>query len=250
MSDKIQAYLTEFVDKERPTVLWFALYCVVKFLGRVLLSKKYKTVQQVSINVWDPICLVHNILSVSVGLLAIWTWKENHADACTGLSDQGALVITLQACHAISDFLIFLPQLIDEPVLFVHHFILIVVSVILPYCEGCFYVAIAFSIAEFGSASIAVDAEWRKAGGQTKGFTRMVVFGTSRVINLYFLYRIYLVTPVETLILDDYSINFSGNMCMITSVGGGAFMLGVNGVTWYRMFTKWLKKKNKSNKKN
>lgn len=61
--------------------------------------------------------------------------------------------------------------------------------------KGCFYVVIAFSIAEFGSGAIAVDAEWRKTGGQSRGLKRVVIFGLSRLVNLALLYQIWLVTP-------------------------------------------------------
>jgi hypothetical protein len=61
--------------------------------------------------------------------------------------------------------------------------------------KGCFYVVIAFSIAEFGSGAIAVDAEWRKTGGQSRGLKRVVIFGLSRLVNVVLLYQIWLVTP-------------------------------------------------------
>ena len=69
--------------------------------------------------------------------------------------------------------------------------VLLVVSLVLPHCPGCYFVVAAFGVAELGSASIAVDAEWRRRGGSSRGLKRVLIFGSSRVINLAFLYRIW-----------------------------------------------------------
>ena len=69
--------------------------------------------------------------------------------------------------------------------------------------KGCFYVVTAFSIAELGSGAIAVDAEWRKTGGHSRGLKRVVIFGLSRLVNLVLLYQIYLVTPT----VNNYCMN-------------------------------------------
>jgi hypothetical protein len=69
-------------------------------------------------------------------------------------------VILLQATHSISDFIVFFPEMWGEPIFMFHHAVLIVVSVVLPKCPGCFWTIIAFTIGEGGSASIGVDSEW------------------------------------------------------------------------------------------
>ena len=122
-----------------------------------------------------------------------------------------------------------------------------VVSLILPHCPGCVFVVTAFAIAEFGSGAIAVDAEWRKTGGASRGIKRVVIFGISRLVNIALLYRIYLVTPtVHLFTLTDSTNNspiFKMNVpiCMITSVGGSIMMLCVNGITWWRMWKQYQK---------
>ena len=109
-------------------------------------------------------CLAHNILSVVVGLYSVATWRSSDsAGTCMSLSDGSAFIILLQAAHCISDFAVFLPQMAGDPVFVCHHAVLLLVSLVLPHCPGCYYVIIAFAIAELGSASIGIDAEWRKA---------------------------------------------------------------------------------------
>lgn len=111
-------------------------------------------------------------------------------------------------------------------------------------------------MAEFGSLSIAVDSEWRKTGGQSRGFKRVLIFGLSRVLNLFLLWKIWRVTP-SSHILTLTSME-SGNLlrlnvplCMIVSVGCSVMMLCVNGITWWRMWIKYLslRKKRKAKRK-
>ena len=53
--------------------------------------------------------------------------------------------------------------------------VLLVVSLVLPHCPGCYFVVAAFGVAELGSASIAVDAEWRRRGGSSRGLKLSMV---------------------------------------------------------------------------
>jgi len=86
----------------------------------------------------------------------------------------------------------------------------------------------------------------------SRGRKRLVLFGLSRVVNLLFLYQIYLVTPSSTRYTvsaegkDLFSLNLP--VCMTTSVGGTAMLLVVNGITWFRMFTAY-RRYNKNNSK-
>lgn len=66
--------------------------------------------------------------------------------------------------HCVTDTVVYLPEMIAQPVFIFHHLILFVVSCIQPYCPGCIHLVTAYTIAELGSATIAVDAEWRKFG--------------------------------------------------------------------------------------
>ena len=225
----------------------------MRLILRIMLGQKCSTKGDYSSRVWDPVCLAHNIVSVVAGIYSLLTWDRGPSAAatCHSLSDASSLVILLQAAHCISDFLVFFPQMIDDPVFVAHHGVLLIVSLVLPHCPGCYYVVIAFAIAELGSASIAVDAEWRKVGGESRGLKRVVVFGGSRLVNLGLLYLIWEVTPSvhEFAINDgtDGSLIFKANVpiCFATSVGGSLMMLCVNGLTWWRMWLAYLKLKKK-----
>ena len=50
----------------------------------------------------------------------------------------------------MSDFLVFLPEMIAEPVFLFHHGTLVLVSLVLPHCQGCVYTVVAFTVAEVG----------------------------------------------------------------------------------------------------
>ena len=63
----------------------------------------------------------------------------------------------MQMAHSLSDFLVFAPQMLAQPVFIFHHAILAIVSAILPLCPGCVYVVTAFAIAEFGSGAIGMS---------------------------------------------------------------------------------------------
>jgi hypothetical protein len=181
-------------------LLTIFLYVAIKLLSclimRTCLGAARSSMAEYSSRVWDPVCLTHNLVSVVAGLYSLAKWESSDAaSTCTSLSDVSALVILLQAAHCISDFLVFLPQMIGDAVFIAHHAVLLIVSLVLPHCPGCYYVVVAFAIAELGSASIAVDAEWRKAGGASRGLKRVVIFGASRLVNLVLLYMIWQVTP-------------------------------------------------------
>ena len=208
---------------------------------------------QVGKVIWDPVCLAHNTLSVLVGINALLRWERVDAsDSCSSLNDAEVLVVLLQAVHSMSDFIVFLPQMLAEPILCWHHGILIVVSTILPQCQGCYYLVAAFSIAELGSGSITAELEYRKYGGKSSGLARVTVFGLTRLFNIGLLYKILRVTPtVHEFILTDASADgsmvFKTNVpvCFLTSVGGSTLMLLLKGLTWCRMWTSYLRHRNK-----
>ena len=104
------------------------------------------------------------------------------------------------SCSLFVRFRIYPVEMFKQPIFIFHHTILLVASLILPSCPGCVYTVFAVALAEAGSLSIAVDSEWRKTGGTSRGFKRVVIFGASRVLNLYLLYKIYLVTPSRHII--------------------------------------------------
>ena len=149
---------------------------------------------------WNVCSLLHNINSVCIGAYFINKWDRPVADECSTLIDHYASVILVQIIHSVSDFLIFWEQMRAKPVYIYHHGILVGVSLILPFCPGCYYTVFAFTVAELGSLSIAVDIEWRKLGGFSRGLKRVVIFGVSRVINLFLLYKIWEVTPVREIL--------------------------------------------------
>ena len=242
----IQSYL---VEHHAPALSWLAAYVLIKLVIRLYFGRGKADTKAMSLEVWDPTCLLHNVASVLLGLSSlVGEWKDVPASAtCGGLSSTAALVILLQLAHSISDFVVFLPEMLLESVFIWHHAVLIVVSLVLPRCQGCMWTVIAFIIAELGSASIAVDAEWRRAGGSSRGFKRVVVFGLSRVVNLLLLHQIYLVTPTRHIFsladseTGDVVFRVNVPVCMIVSVGGSAMMLCVNGITWWRMWKAYLR---------
>lgn len=235
------------VDAHTPALAWTLAYTLVKLFGRLFFDS--------TTTVWDRVCLAHNGFSVLVGCWSIYNWPNlvdqgTCGDGTSGnLSRSAALVILLQFAHATSDFFVFLPEMLMDPVFVCHHGILVVASTILPNCPGCFFVVVAVTIAEFGSGAIAVDAEWRKAGGKSRGLKRLIFFGGTRVVNLVLLYQVWLVTPMvhKFTLHSEGALVFKVNVpiCMITSVGGSTLMLCVNGLTWWRMFLAYLKLKDK-----
>lgn len=223
--------------------LYAGTWCAVYFVLKALAYYKYKG------KCWDLCSLIHNIVSVCVGAYFVRQWDRPVANGCYTFIDHYASVILIQLIHSVSDFVIFYKEMLAEPVFIYHHLILVIVSLILPFCPGCYYTVMAFTIAELGSMSIAIDMEWRKLGGYSRGLKRVVIFGGTRIFNLYLLYRIWLVTPGKTFftLSNDGREIFTVNVpvCMITSVGGSAMMLCVNGVTWLRMFKSYRKFKKK-----
>jgi len=139
--------------------------------------------------------LVHNYISVAFGLLSLHHFPGTEQQTCGSISDPMATVLLLQTAHCVSDFVIYFPEMSAEPVFIFHHVVLFLVSCIQPHCPGCAHIVWAYTIAEFGSAAIATDAEWRKAGGKSRGLTRLILFGGSRVLNLYLLYQLWHITP-------------------------------------------------------
>lgn len=195
---------------------------------------------------WDWVCFIHNIVSVLAGLFVLGNWDADEASSCGTLSRQDSLILLLQAAHCLTDFVVYFWEMVGQPVFIFHHAVILVVSTILPHCPGCFFTVIAFTIAEFGSGAVAVDALWRAAGGFSRGWKRLVVFGATRVVNLYLLYRIWLVTPSTMYFTitnegeEVMTVNFP--ICMITACGGSIMMLVVNGVTWHRMLRSFQKR--------
>ena len=170
-----------------PMLPWWAAYFVGKGVARIAYGSP----------VWDHTSLVHNALSVLVGALSLWHWELGSA-ACASFSDAAALVIALQCIHSVSDFVVFAREMLEEPIFIAHHGVLVVVCVILPTCPGCMWTVWCMAVAEAGSASIAIDALWRRFGFFSRGRKRIVFFGGSRLVCLYFLYQIWLVTPSVT----------------------------------------------------
>jgi len=262
--DTLQWLLREHIVSLVVIAAYVIIKLMLRLIGRLVLgTAKCSTTADVSARVWDPACLLHNVVSIAVGMYTVVTWDGggHHrrlllkpaaaatADTCIGLSKPQAFTILLQAAHCLSDFVVFLPQMLGDPVIFFHHAVLLVVSLILPHCPGCYFVVAAFGVAELGSASIAVDAEWRRRGGSSRGLKRVLIFGSSRVINLAFLYRIWQVTPFEhefaVTDVTDGSLIFKANVpiCFLATVVGSAMMLGVNGLTWWRMWIAYRKLK-------
>ena len=231
--------------------MWFIGYIIYKLAFRVFYKLHSGKCS------WDMVCLIHNLVSVFVGAYTVYNWELDLAATCRGtVSSAEAACIAMQAAHCLSDFVIYPVEMFKQPIFIFHHTILLVASLILPSCPGCVYTVFAVALAEAGSLSIAVDSEWRKTGGTSRGFKRVVIFGASRVLNLYLLYKIYLVTPsrhIITLRSMDHGemVKLNIPLCMITSVGCSIMMLIVNGVTWYRMWLMFLKlrKKRRTNEK-
>jgi len=230
--------------------VWLGVYIVLKLGARLLYQTVWKTTS------WDMVCLIHNVFSVLVGCITVYQWELDQSilgmadSTCRmSLTSPEALVVMLQAVHSLSDFICYPMEMIASPIFIFHHGVLLFASLILPHCPGCVYFVIAFSLAEFGSLSIAVDGEWRKTGGKSRGLKRVVVFGSTRLMNLYLLYKIYEVTPSTTYFTlsttagEIATVNIP--VCMITSVGSSAMMLVVNGVTWWRMWHMFLKLRRK-----
>mmetsp|Transcript_16102 Transcript_16102/g.29768 ORF Transcript_16102/g.29768 Transcript_16102/m.29768 type:complete len:266 (+) Transcript_16102:74-871(+) len=241
------------LESHGTSLAWLLGYLFYKVVVRFGFGRSNMTVSEMSVGVWDPACLVHNIVSVLFGLHAVLygglEWDPS--ETCSSISDSRSLVLLLQACHCVSDFVVFLPQMINEPVILIHHIVLLVVSLILPSCNGCYWTVIAFSLAEAGSLSIAMDAEYRKLGYPSTGLWRVVIFGGSRLINLGLLFKIWQATPKEQIwqlfILSTAGtssvevLRFNFPVCLITAVGGSFFMLCANGLTWYRMWKAYLR---------
>ena len=231
--------LAWLVEEHSAALHWVGAYILFKLAGRLAFGG--------SSRVWDNICLVHNVLSVLLGLASLSSWERGPSGTCASLSDDSAVVILLQLAHSVSDFVVFLPQMVAEPLFIYHHAVLAAVSLVLPHCRGCRHVVFAYSLAEFGSAAIAIDVEWRRSGGYSRGLKRMVVFGLTRVVNLYMLWRIWLVTPSS----HEFSLTdgadgstiakFNLPICMVTAVGGSSVMLAINGITWWRMLQTYLR---------
>lgn len=172
---------------------------------------------------WDDVSLFHNLLSVVVGAYAIWKYGADTASACEAFSDPAAIVIAMQAIHSITDFVVYAKEMLEQPIFIAHHGILVVICFVLPTCPGCAYTTWAMTVGEAGSASIAIDALWRRYGFPSRGLKRVVFFGWSRAFSLYFLYEIMLVTPSQT----EFTLSSEGKelltfnfpVCMMTGVG-------------------------------
>ena len=188
--DTLQWLLREHIVSLVVIAAYVIIKLMLRLIGRLVLgAAKCSTTADVSARVWDPACLLHNVVSIAVGMYTVVTWDGggHHrrlllkpaaaatADTCIGLSKPQAFTILLQAAHCLSDFVVFLPQMLGDPVIFFHHAVLLVVSLILPHCPGCYFVVAAFGVAELGSASIAVDAEWRRRGGSSRGLKLSMV---------------------------------------------------------------------------
>jgi hypothetical protein len=201
--------------------VWGA-YFAAKFSARVLHPRGAATS-------WDDTSLLHNILSVVVGAYTIWSYGADAASACQAFSDPAAIVIAMQAIHSITDFVVYAKEMLEQPIFIAHHSILVVICFVLPTCPGCLYTTWAMTVGEAGSASIAVDALWRRYGFPSRGLKRVVFFGWSRAFSLYFLYQIVRVTPSQT----EFTLSSEGKdlltfnfpVCLMTGVGKSSHVL-------------------------
>ena len=66
---------------------WLSAYLAVKIAARLAFKKPEYTVAQTSALVWDPVCLVHNVLSVCAGFYSVLTWDRPPEDACSSIND-------------------------------------------------------------------------------------------------------------------------------------------------------------------
>lgn len=213
---------------------WFLAYFSLKLVFR----KVYDG------DIWGETSLIHNFITVMIGLNDISTWPLDGKSTCFSLYSRPSLAISIQVIHCLTDA-VYYREMYHKPILFWHHVILLAVSLTLPYCPGCFYVISAYTLAEAGSASIAIDHFWRLGGLKSTGFYRLFFFGITRILNLYFLYQIVIVTPT----MSNYSLSMGDSVilttklpiCLLTNIFGSSFMLLVNGVTWYRMYKMFKK---------
>ena len=73
--DTLQWLLREHVV----TLTVIAVYVIIKLLlrviGRLVLgAEQCSSTADVSARVWDPVCLLHNLVSIAVGLYTVITW--------------------------------------------------------------------------------------------------------------------------------------------------------------------------------
>ena len=73
--DTLQWLLREHVV----TLTVIAAYVIIKLLlrviGRLVLgAEQCSSTADVSARVWDPVCLLHNLVSIAVGLYTVVTW--------------------------------------------------------------------------------------------------------------------------------------------------------------------------------
>eukprot|EP00924_Labyrinthula_sp_SR-Ha-C_P013427 snap_masked-scaffold_5-processed-gene-1.53-mRNA-1 protein AED:1.00 eAED:1.00 QI:0/0/0/0/1/1/2/0/249 len=213
---------------------WFLAYSITKIVCKIAWGPTS----------WDVLSLAHNIVSVLLGFYDLSNWQLPSEDTCHSVNSRHSLAIIIQLVHCVSDFVVFLPEMVDQPVFIWHHGILVFTSLVFPYCPGCYYVTLAYTLAEIGSASIAIDAEWRKLGKRSRGFKRLVVFGATRVTPSKVYFTLTTATGNDPLSEKKvFTVNFP--ICMITSVGGSALILMVNGVTWWRMYRVYMKNREK-----
>lgn len=78
------AYL---LKQHRASLAWLGAYVAVKTAARLVFKKTEYSVAQTSALVWDPVCLVHNVLSVCAGFYSVLTWDRPPEDACASISD-------------------------------------------------------------------------------------------------------------------------------------------------------------------
>jgi len=184
--------------------------------------------------------ITDNLLSVAIGGETLWHWMADGGVPCDGFQDGRALVITIQAIHSISDFIVYAKEMLEQPIFIAHHGVLVVVACILPSCSGCMWAVWSITIGEAGSATIAIDALWRSFGFPSRGRKRVVLFGSSRLVVLYFVYMGIqtMSTHTNVTVWMDGSEMFSMDfpLCKFTTVAGTMSMMTVNFVTWLRMY--------------
>ena len=112
--DTLQWLLREHVVTLGVIAAYVVIKLLLRVIGRLVLgAEQCSSTADVSARVWDPVCLLHNLVSIAVGLYTVVTWDGggHHrrlllkpaaaatADTCIGLSKPQAFTILLQAAH-------------------------------------------------------------------------------------------------------------------------------------------------------
>ena len=99
--------------------VWLLAYVMFKVGGRIVYRALYKTCS------WDFVCLCHNLLSVIVGCMSVWSWELDADIVATDanstcrdtISSPEAAVLMMQAVHCVSDFLVYPMEMMRQPMI-------------------------------------------------------------------------------------------------------------------------------------